>query len=79
MVGIVAPPELDVTSGLRLGDLQSAERDLPQVLNPVCKLGQGVDLLRGRLRPDPGAPLLQRRHGLWNEVNRFLRLFRLNR
>ena len=42
---VVAAPERDVAPGLGLGDLEAAQRDLPQGLDAVREFDQCVDLL----------------------------------
>ena len=44
---VVAAPQWDVAPGLGLGDLEAAQRELPQRLDPVRQFDQCVDLLAG--------------------------------
>ena len=42
---VLPAPQRDVAPGLRLGDLESAQRQLPQRLDPVRQFDERVDLL----------------------------------
>ena len=64
--------------GLGLGDLEAAERDLPEGLDAVREFDELVDLLLAQPRCDYGAPLLQRRSGIRCEADHLFSLLGLN-